>query len=262
VERIHQEGDHPVVAMILRGRTRARIRSRGAEHDFCPGPNSVGLFAPRFEIDQRRWEAEPGSERLIVELDLADVERLGDLEALGAQGRALVQNVELSDPRLAALLRRIAQEVRQGSPQGPLYANLLSLSLAGYLYGRHGRGGAERRRERGRLSDAQSARVLEFLELRLAENIDLEDLALVAGTSRFHFLRLFRARFGVTPHRYLLQQRVEAARRMLQETLRPLADVAAATGFSSQSHLSTAMRQYLGASPGQLRSLAARASRR
>jgi AraC family transcriptional regulator len=249
----HQRGEHAALGMILKGRTRARIVSRGEDCDFSPGADSVGVFAPHFEVDWTRWECEPGAERMMVELDLANLSRHGDLEAMLPERRVLSQNLTLSDPRLATMMRLIGDEVREGSPHGALYATSLSLALAAYVFNHHGQGGSARLRERAGLSTVQKQRVLELIDRCLADDIRLEDLAAAAGVSRFHFVRLFRNTLGITPHQFVLAQRVAAARRLLVETGLSLADIAAATGFSSQSHLSTTMRRQLGVTPGQWR---------
>ena len=110
-----------------------------------------------------------------------------------------------------------------------------------------------RERERGRLTASQKSRVLDVVQQRLAEDIALDDLAAAAGVSRFHFLRLFKNTLGITPHRFVMDQRLAAARKLLADTDQRLADVAAGTGFSSQSHLCTTMRRRLGVTPKQWR---------
>lgn len=249
-----QRGENAALAMILRGRTRARIASHGDECDFSPGPDSVGLFAPHLDIRWTRWDCEPGAQRLMIELDFADLTRAGDVDAMVAsQRRALRQDLTMRDGHLAALMRLIADEVRLGSPHGSLYATSLSLGLAAYLFSEKGESGSTRRRERGLLTASQKSRVLDLVQQRLAEDIALEDLAAAAGVSRFHFLRLFKNSLGITPHCFIMDQRLAAARRLLADTDRRLADVAASTGFSSQSHLCTTMRRRLGVTPKQWR---------
>ena len=253
IQMRNQRGEHAVVAMILKGRTRGRIISRGEDCDVSPGPDSVGLFGPSLDIAWSRWDCEPGAERLSVELDFSDLEQAGELETIRSASRELRQNLPLQDRQLASLLRLIADEVRAGSPRGPLYATSLSLRLTAYLFCEHASGGRYRDLERGKLAAMQRARVLELIERRLAEPIGLDELANAAGVSRFHFLRLFKNTFGTTPHQYLLEQRMAGARRLMDQTTLPLTDIAAATGFSSQSHLCTTMRQRLGLTPGQWR---------
>jgi AraC family transcriptional regulator len=249
-----QRGEHAALAMILRGRTRARIVSHGDDCDFSPGPDSVGLFAPHLDIRWTRWECEPGAQRLMIELDFADLARAGDLDAMVArQRRVLRQDLTMRDGHLAALMRLIADEVRLGSPHGSLYATSLSLGLAACLFGEKVESGSTRLRERGGLTASQKSRVLDVIDRRLAEDVALDDLAAVAGVSRFHFLRLFKNSLGITPHRFIMDQRLAAARKLLADTDQRLADIAASTGFSSQSHLCTTMRRRLGVTPKQWR---------
>lgn len=249
-----QRGEHAALAMILQGRTRARISSHGDECDFSPGPDSVGLFAPYLDISWTRWDCEPGAQRMMIELDFADLNRAGDLDAmLARQPRVLRQDLTMRDGHIAALMRLVADEVRLGSPHGSLYATSLSLGLAAYLFSEKGESGSTRMRERGRLTASQKSHVLDLVQQRLAEDIALDDLAAAAGVSRFHFLRLFKNSLGMTPHRFVMDQRLAAARKLLAETDQQLADVAANTGFSSQSHLCTSMRRRLGVTPKQWR---------
>lgn len=249
------ESPFAVAAMILKGRTRTYLHSRGTTCDLSPTRDNIGLFGPQLDVAYSRWNCEPGAERLMVELDFGELEREGDLSALIPIRRSVRQDLTLRDAHLASLLRLMGDEVRRGSPHGHLYATSLSLTLAAYLCTHHAEGGAAPARERGRLSAAQKSRVTEYIRAHLASDLELADLAQQAGVSRFHFLRLFKGSFGITPHRYVLDQRLAAARCMLQETRRPIAEIAQETGFSSQSHLSSAMRRDTGLSPAAWRAI-------
>jgi AraC-like DNA-binding protein len=101
-------------------------------------------------------------------------------------------------------------------------------------------------------SDSRVLTVRTMLEDRVTENVTLDELAEAAGLSRFHLIRVFRRRFGVTPFAYQRSQRIERARAVLR-TGRSIADVAAAAGFADQSHLGRSFRAVMGATPGQYR---------
>jgi AraC family transcriptional regulator len=103
------------------------------------------------------------------------------------------------------------------------------------------------------LTAGQRARVIELVQQRLSGELSLDDLAAAAGLSRFHFLRRFKNTLGVTPLRFVLEQRTAAARQLLEDTSLSLAEVASSVGFSSQSHLCVAMRRFSGLTPGQWR---------
>jgi AraC-like DNA-binding protein len=81
-----------------------------------------------------------------------------------------------------------------------------------------------------------------FLEL------NCRDLAKVAGMSAFHFIRVFNERFGISPYKYLVKVRIEAAKRLLLRSSEPIEVVAAGTGFRSGPSLSRAFRRTQGTS--------------
>ena len=88
----------------------------------------------------------------------------------------------------------------------------------------------------------------DYLNEHLFRDVSLAELAQIAGLSKFHFLRVFRQRFGLTPHAYQLQQRILCAKRLLRAL--PIADVAAQCGFADQSHLHRVFRSLVGTTPG------------
>jgi AraC-like DNA-binding protein len=93
-------------------------------------------------------------------------------------------------------------------------------------------------------------RVREYLEAHYAENVLLDQLAVIADLSPFHLLRTFRAETGLPPHAYLTQVRVERAKALLAQGW-PAAQVAFETGFADQSHLTKRFKGIVGVAPGQ-----------
>ncbi|WP_457422975.1 AraC family transcriptional regulator [Roseateles sp. P5_E7] len=77
----------------------------------------------------------------------------------------------------------------------------------------------------------------------------LADLAANADLSRYQFLRAFTRLTGLPPHAYLLQRRVQRARQLVRGGL-PLAEAAAASGFSDQSHMTRCFARSFGLTPG------------
>lgn len=79
-------------------------------------------------------------------------------------------------------------------------------------------------------------RVRDVLHEQMDGDVGLDELVAIAGIDRFRLTRLFKRTFGTSPHAYLVQLRLRAARRLLAAGHRP-AQVAAIVGFSDQSHL-------------------------
>lgn len=98
-------------------------------------------------------------------------------------------------------------------------------------------------------------RALEKIADEFDQPLTLAQLAAGEGLSALAFLRAFNAATGMTPHAFIVETRLQAARRMLARGALPLAQIALACGFSHQSHLGSAMRAALGLTPRQYRRL-------
>ena len=92
-----------------------------------------------------------------------------------------------------------------------------------------------------------------LMHARFSEPLDLDAVAREAYLSRFHFAREFRRLFGVTPHQYLTERRVEHAKRMLVQTEKSVTEVCLEVGFSSLGSFSTMFQRRVGRSPNNYR---------
>ena len=99
------------------------------------------------------------------------------------------------------------------------------------------------------------ARVLTWMEDRLAEPVDLAQMADVAYMSPYHFLRTFRQITGVPPKQFLAARRVELAKRRLLETERSVLDICYDVGYSSLGTFTRRFTELVGLSPGRFRQL-------
>ncbi|MFN8459846.1 MAG: AraC family transcriptional regulator [Anaerolineae bacterium] len=89
-----------------------------------------------------------------------------------------------------------------------------------------------------------------YIEANFAQGLSLTQLAGHVALSPYYLLRVFRAEVGMPPYTYLESVRIRQAQRLI-EAGRPLAEVAAEAGFSSQSHLTRRFKQIIGVTPGQ-----------
>ena len=168
-------------------------------------------------------------------------------------GGSLRQLYGTDDPDLRNLLRLLLKESETGGQCGTLYAESLIAALATrLLYAAR----AQMPRTSSRSSPLPPRalrRVLERMRAGVTANLDIATLAAESGYSRAHFLRSFREATGQTPHRYLLELRLEKARKLVASKSMSLIDIAAACGFSSHAHLTTAFRSRFGVAPSAYR---------
>ena len=92
-----------------------------------------------------------------------------------------------------------------------------------------------------------------WLEAHSDEAIDLDRTAAASGVSAFHFLRMFSAALGVTPHQYLVRCRLRRAAHMLAHDASSVTDVALTVGFNDVSNFVRTFHRAAGVSPGGFR---------
>jgi AraC family transcriptional regulator len=82
--------------------------------------------------------------------------------------------------------------------------------------------------------------------------LELEELAQQVGMSLFYFSRLFKQSLNITPHQYVIGQRVERAKQLLRNSELPLADIALECGFANQGHLNRHFKRLTGVTPKEM----------
>ena len=156
----------------------------------------------------------------------------------------------LQDPLLSQIVTTLAQEIEGGFADRILVESLgtaLCIGVARHFIGHLVLPTS------GGLSTERLERVRDYVEAHLDDNLSLTVLADIACLSPYHFSRSFKQAAGVGPHRYVIQRRVERAKRLLRQTHQSLAWIAQEAGFADQSHLTQIFRREIGMTPGRYR---------
>lgn len=156
------------------------------------------------------------------------------------------------------LLNALAARLRQAALQeqnATYLETLISLLFQEILRTQNENNSQRQHRCSGGLSPRTRRIARDFLHENLSKSIDLNKLANYVGLSRFHFTREFKASFGVPPHKYLLNLRIQRACELLRETKLPITEIALDVGFSCSSDFSRAFKQIMNCSPREFRSL-------
>ena len=106
---------------------------------------------------------------------------------------------------------------------------------------------------RGGLAPRVLRRIREYIDHNIEQRISVDLLAGLANLSVCYFVRAFKQSMGVTPHDYLIRQRVERTKQLLSDTDIPLSQIALAAGFADQSHFARRFRRHVGMSPRDYR---------
>lgn len=244
------------------------ISARYEHHRFPPHTHQeylIGLTTSGVEQiiqDGKHWQSRPGQVRTINPgvvheggcdenehwaYEALYIPEPLILEAVLSVGRAAtaprLSAAVIDDPQLAAALSRLFSRLR--IEDEPL---LREEELAGFLSQL-----AQHQIMRvdpplmGREPQAV-AQARDYLAANALRRVPLEILATVAGLSKFHLLRVFKAQTGLTPWQFQTQMRVDLARRLLSAG-EPPGQVAVACGFVDQSHMTRRFRQLVGLTP-------------
>jgi AraC family transcriptional regulator len=222
----------------------------GREHQRDLTNGVVNVMSPR-ELRRCRWD---GNAQMIAVAIEPEAMRNLVPDSLRGRDVELITQVGNDDSVLRNLLFRLQAEFAAQCPSGPLYGESLCTRLAIEMMKKYSVERIRLDHYKGGLAKPQLRRVLDYVDSFLDQNLNVDELARVAGLSRYHFGKAFKHSTGTTVHSYVLSRRIWRAQELLLQRGSSLLDVAGATGFSNQSHFTTIFTARIGISPGAYRS--------
>ena len=211
-------------------------------------PYEFIVAPPNFPL---RGESDAAPEVLVFVFDFeairADVAAALQLDPSKLEPRVIIDGPK---PMITELAQRIRRHIIAGDVTDDYLKSLCMVMLVDMMrlpkkQQASGRGES--------LNDKVLNSVLSYIDANLEGDLSLEALAQLSGVITHRFARAFKSKAGAPPHQYVMTRRIEAARNMLSNTEESIAEIAFATGFSSQSHLTSTLKRELGVTPGQLR---------
>lgn len=180
--------------------------------------------------------------------------------ALGAEldpdKTEIITSLETRSPVIELMARMAFDELqRDGEALGSnLYADSLANLLAVQLLREYSSNKMppERRYLNG-LTKKKLALVLDLIESDLSENLSLSVLSNATGLSEYHFLRMFKQSTGLTPHQYVINQRIERGKELLKKTDLSVTEIAYLLGFSTPAHFTHYFHLKTGVTPSSVR---------
>ena len=170
----------------------------------------------------------------------------------------LIEALGIRDPQIEHAAMSLLSELRSEDLGTRIYAESLANVLAVNLLRYHsslGRSSVRKlEHERaGGLPEASLRTALDYIGDNLTQDLTLAKIAHEAHISPYHFSRMFKLSTGLSPHQYVMRQRIERAKTLLMNTDLPVSVVAREVGFASPSHFAQQFRRLVGVSPRSFR---------
>lgn len=209
-------------------------------------PPGGGCLCPSGYRQAYRWDRR----NQIIYLNLTtELLRLNAITLLETDCVELIPHFAIQDQLIYQIGLALQAELQsQGSSSG-LYAEAMVNALAIHILRHYSTQSHQTVSYNGGLSPHKLRLVTDYISNHLDHELSLNELAAIAQLSQYHFCRAFKQATGLSPHQYLIQQRVERAKQLLQSDGMTIGAVAIACGFSHQSHLHRHFKRLTGVTP-------------
>ena len=204
---------------------------------------AVACLSPAENPSTLRW-SQP-FHALAIYIDPAFVN-----EVLEIKDFTFTQQFNLSDPFLLEIATKLSTVCTDDIFAEKIYAESLGVACVEHLAKTY-RGSKEVYFPKGKLNPYQLKQVIDFAHSYMQFNIGLHELAGLVHLSPYHFGRLFKQTVGKSPYQFILQLKIDCAKKLIKQNTGPISEIAYQLNFSDQSHFSNAFRKATGISPRQ-----------
>jgi len=220
----------------VEGTPRSTLRDVAKKLTFAPAGHEYREWHdPRIPTSVTYFYFDPVELETIAEFGLADVQ--------------LVPRLFFEDATIWSTVAKLKRAIEVPDPESRLYIEALGVVLVHELIRLNRGAGRVEAAVRGGLAGWQQRIVTGYIDEHLSEPIALATLAQLVRLSTYYFCRAFKQSFGVPPHRYHTNRRIEEAKVLLASRKHSVTEVGLTLGFSETSSFTAVFRKTTGQTP-------------
>lgn len=209
---------------------------------------AVGL-CPMHTSQAIRWDRDANVLLLNLEHELLTHNAV---ELLDTDQFEMLPHLITQDALIHQIGLGLKAQLKTNGSDSRLYAESAATFLAVHLLQNYSTRKSSIREYEGGLPQPKLKQAVDYIQDNLVQEISLNAIADYLGISRYYFCRLFKQSTGLSPHQYVIQQRVERAKQLLLQGKMSIANIAQACGFTHQSHLNRHFKRLTGVTPKTL----------
>jgi len=217
--------------------------------------NGCIQFVPaNLPVKSRSHTSAQGMELIHCHLDPAFVATIAH-ESINPDRVELLQIMKKADLLLHQLGLALKSSLEEDGSDSRFYADAMATAMAAHLLRHYATRNHHFQQYEDGLSKQKLRQAIDYMQAHLDESLSLSAIANELGMSQYYFCHLFKRSTGMSPHQYLMRQRVERARHLLKQPEQTIISVAMDCGFANPSHFAKCFRQHTGMNPKQFRNL-------
>jgi AraC family transcriptional regulator len=246
--RIHPRSDYLLVARMS-GRSEVRYDIGKGFRDCDIRYGHMLLYSA---LERSCWWMERPEQTVILSIPAKILQRAWEQDSEEHWPGMVEMCSFRQDSQVIQILETLASELDRSDQINSAYTESILFQLSTYLVRRYSNAVDSAIKHSG-MSPSRLKKVLEYVAAGLEEQLRLAAMAQVAGISPYYFCREFKKTMGITPYGYIVQQRIDRAKTLLQNTSMSVTEIGAQLLFATPSHFTATFRRLVGCTPSVFR---------
>ncbi|NWF59025.1 MAG: helix-turn-helix transcriptional regulator [Fischerella sp.] len=217
----------------------------GHLHHECINYGDITVV-PANSYHKLHWDLE--AKFLLVSLDAELFTRVG-YDSIDLQNYEVLPQLASADPLIQHIGLALKSELESDGMGSRIYIESLATTLCIHLLKNYSTSLAKISTYSDGLSRIQLRKAIEYINENLEQDLTLAEIAAAVGMSMYHFSRLFKQSTGLSPHQYVMNCRIEKAKKLLVLSEETINQICQQVGFQNQSHFTSVFRRLIGITP-------------